>query len=267
MMTSLSLSLVATAATTVSPQTINWVGYLLVLLVALGFSVGLRRLATREEQGRLQRWVPAAHVVVWLLAGSIVILGVASFGFTSTLVLVVLFTVGVGVAALGWLRDVFAGLVMISESELHRGDHVEIGGVRGEVEAIGIRSLKVRDTDGIVHDLPHRVVMEKPVARFPDAGELALEMCVRVKTELSVEEALQRVQTIAGLAPLSSPRRRAEALLAAPPAAEREWLEMRVRVYPCTPEHREGLRSDVLRRLAERFDAVERASTAPVAPG
>lgn len=247
---------VATAEAGATPELINWVGYGLILLVAAGFSVGLRRLATMEDKRRLQRWVPAAHVVVWVLAASFVILGVASFGFTSTLVLVVLATVGVGVAALGWLRNVFAGLVMVSEADLHRGDHVAIAGIRGEVESIGIRSLKVRDTQGIVHDLPHSVVMEQPMARFPDAGELALEVFLRVKTQLVAEEALERIQTIVGLAPLSSPRRRAEALLAAPPAGD-QWLDVMIRAFPCSSEHTEGLRSDVLRRLSERFDAVE----------
>ena len=236
-------------------ELISWVGYALILLVALGFSVGLRRLSELEERRRLQRWVPAAHVVVWGVAASMVILGVASYGFTSTLVLVVLVVAGVGVAAYGWFRNILAGLVLVSEADITSGDHLEVTGLRGEVESLGIRSLRLRDADGVVHDIPHSVLLETPVSKFPDIGELALNWTVFVAGKQSPEETLQRVKMLVGLAPLSSPRRQPQALLGAPPVTGQP-LEVMIRAYPCSAEHTEALKSDILRRLAEAFDEV-----------
>ena len=245
--------LIATAeATSTAPEFINWLSYALILIVAAGFSVGVHRLGNLEEQHNLRRWVPAAHVAIWTIAAGLVVVGVASYGFTTTLVLLVLALIALGAAGLGWLRSVLAGLVLFSEGELSPGDRVQVGEYHGEVVSVGIRTLRIRDVHGVTHDIPHARLVEEPLSRFPDYGDVTCTIDFELESSDEPDQVLETLRTVIGLAPLASPRRRPEAFLIEPPAAGAD-LQIRVRAYPCAAEHREAFRSDILRRVSQRF--------------
>ncbi len=246
------LFVATTEAASTAPEFINWLSYAFILVVAAGFSLGLRRLGSLEEQHNLRRWVPAAHVAIWTIAASLVVMGVASYGFTTTLVLLVLALVALGAAGLGWLRSILAGLVLFSEAELSPGDRVQVGEYQGEVVSVGIRALRIRDVHGSTHDIPHARLVEEPLSRFPDYGDVTCTIDVELASNDEPDEVLKTLRTVVGLAPLASPRRRPEAFLMEPPAAGAD-LRVRVRAYPCAAEHREAFRSDILRRVSQRF--------------
>ena len=234
------------------PELIHWIGYLLIVGIAGGLSAGLRRL-TRMEAGRsLQRWVPAAHVGIWLVALVLVVVGVASYGFSTSLLLVLLAFAVMVIAGLGWLRSVLAGVVLFAESEISPGDRIQVGEHKGVVVSVGIRSLRIRAVDGVIHDIPHQALLETPLSRFPSSGDLICAIDLELNSGEKPEELLERLRTIAGLAPLASPRRRPEAFFREPPVPG-EVLKVRLHAYPCSSEYSEELRSEVLRRVAKRF--------------
>ncbi len=229
---------------------IRWWPYLLLLAVVAASSYGLRRLASAEGRYRVRQWVPAVQVGMWVFFVVMLIIGLASKGLSTTLLLVVLAVIFVVVAAMDWLRDVVAGLILVGESALTPGDRVQVGEFRGEILSIGVRALKLRDIDGVIHHIPHREVTGRAFSRFDDGAEAICEFEVELASDEEPRQVLQAVETIAALVPLASPARRAQAYLRGHSKGE---LLIAVRGYPYSATVRDEYRSDVIRRLHERF--------------
>ncbi|NLZ52949.1 MAG: mechanosensitive ion channel family protein, partial [Thermoanaerobacteraceae bacterium] len=67
---------------------------------------------------------------------------------------------GVGGLALGFgaqnlVKDVISGFFIIFEDQYNVGDYVEVAGVSGVVDEIGLRTTKVRDFGGQFHIIPN----------------------------------------------------------------------------------------------------------------
>lgn len=64
--------------------------------------------------------------------------------------------VAIGLGAQAFVGDIVAGFFILFENLLLVGDIVEIGGVKGKVEEIGVRITKVRDDDtGVLYAIPN----------------------------------------------------------------------------------------------------------------
>jgi len=57
----------------------------------------------------------------------------------------------IGFGAQQLVRDVLAGIAMLIEDQYGVGDWIEVDGIIGEVERVGLRSTAFRDIDGVVH--------------------------------------------------------------------------------------------------------------------
>jgi len=61
----------------------------------------------------------------------------------------------VGFGAQNLVKDVISGFFLIFEDQYNVGDYVEIAGVSGIVDEIGLRTTKVRDFGGQIHIVPN----------------------------------------------------------------------------------------------------------------
>src|SRR3954469_25027845 len=62
--------------------------------------------------------------------------------------------IAVGLGAQPTIADVLSGVFFLLEDAFHIGDYVEVGNLRGTVEEISLRSLKLRHHRGAIHTLP-----------------------------------------------------------------------------------------------------------------
>ncbi|MEX0868194.1 MAG: mechanosensitive ion channel family protein [Nitriliruptoraceae bacterium] len=113
--------------------------------------------AARYRTRRLQRLHAVTGVlrgliaaVVWIAAFFIVL---ADLGVRLQPILAGAGLIGVivGFGAQQLVRDVIAGIAMLIEDQYGVGDWIEVDGVVGEVERVGLRSTAFRDLDGVVH--------------------------------------------------------------------------------------------------------------------
>jgi small conductance mechanosensitive channel len=79
------------------------------------------------------------------------------FGINITAVLAGLGIAGIaiGLGAQSLIKDLIAGIFILMENQYGVGDVVNIAGVGGLVEEIGLRRTVLRDLDGIVHSVPN----------------------------------------------------------------------------------------------------------------
>ena len=65
------------------------------------------------------------------------------------------FGIAIGFGAQGLIRDILSGLFIILEDQYFKGDWVQIAGIVGEVEYLGLRITRLRDLDGTCHVVPN----------------------------------------------------------------------------------------------------------------
>lgn len=64
--------------------------------------------------------------------------------------------IGFGSQAL--VKDVVSGFFLLAEDQFSEGDDVEISGKRGIVEKMNIRTVYLRDKDGVLHLVPNGAI-------------------------------------------------------------------------------------------------------------
>lgn len=62
---------------------------------------------------------------------------------------------GVGLAAQTLIRDYISGFFILFENQFNVGDRVEIGGKKGEVVDLSLRTTTLKDAEGRIHLVPN----------------------------------------------------------------------------------------------------------------
>ncbi|WP_448204914.1 mechanosensitive ion channel family protein [Azospirillum sp. sgz302134] len=101
--------------------------------------------------------------------------------------------IAIGLGAQSTIADILAGVFFLLEDAFHMGDYVEVGQLRGTVEGISLRSLKLRHHRGAVHTLPFGQI--KALTNYSrDWALMRLEFRVPPDTDLELVKSL--VKTI-----------------------------------------------------------------------
>lgn len=224
--------------------------YVVVLLILLAVLLSrmLTRMSRMEGVGRFRRWLPSLFVLVW--GGLLAAIGwtMTAEGLHARLVLLLFFLAVIALANLGWLRSVMAGIVLHWERRVRPGDSIRVGDVHGEVVAMGLRAVRVRAPDGVIHEVPHELVISSPLATYSRSGEVLCDIDLEVPAHLQPEPLIAMAREAALLTPLASPRHRPEVFIAED-HGNRTTLRLTIRGYAFSPLYRDRYRSDVLARL------------------
>ena len=116
---------------------------------------------TRSRKGpanaRAQTMMPLIRNVLFVTIFIIaVIVALANMGMNVTPLLAGAGVIGlaIGFGAQSLVADLITGLFIIIEDSLAIDDYVDVGGHLGTVEGLTIRTVRLRDIDGIVHTIP-----------------------------------------------------------------------------------------------------------------
>lgn len=115
-------------------------------------------------------------------------------------------TAGIGALAIGFgaqslVKDVISGFFIILENQYRIGDAIEVSGVSGLVESVGIRKTVLRDLEGRVHTIPNgeikivsnlskewsRSVLDIGISYREDVDQV-IELLYQIGRELEAEE-------------------------------------------------------------------------------
>ncbi|MEA9978553.1 MULTISPECIES: mechanosensitive ion channel domain-containing protein [unclassified Pseudomonas] len=116
---------------------------------------------TRSRKGvanaRAQTMMPLIRNVLFVAIFIIaLIVALANMGMNVTPLLAGAGVIGlaIGFGAQSLVADLITGLFIIIEDSLAIDDYVDVGGHMGTVEGLTIRTVRLRDIDGIVHTIP-----------------------------------------------------------------------------------------------------------------
>ncbi|UEM18739.1 mechanosensitive ion channel family protein [Skermanella mucosa] len=97
--------------------------------------------------------------------------------------------IAIGLGAQSTIADILSGIFFLLEDAFHIGDYVEVGQLRGTVENISLRSLKLRHHRGAVHTLPFGQI--KALTNYTrDWALMRLEFRVPPETDLNLVKKL-----------------------------------------------------------------------------
>ena len=147
--------------------------FILTYLFNKGMVRLLERLSERSAERRLfyKRLVPLARVIIWSIALYFVIRVVFKIDAQNLLAATAALGVAVGFAAQDLLKNIFGGLVIISDRPFQVGDKISVAGTYGEVSSIGLRSTRIITPDDNLVTVPNAQVVDSQVANA-NAGAL-----------------------------------------------------------------------------------------------
>lgn len=99
----------------------------------------------------------AISVIIFGIAG-LQILGDVGIDLTPLLASASVAGVAIGIGAQSIVKDYLAGILMLLEDQYGVGDVINVGDVTGTVEAVSLRTTRVRDVSGVVWHIPNGTV-------------------------------------------------------------------------------------------------------------
>jgi potassium efflux system protein len=161
------------------------VSALAILFVGYWFAVRLARLLENqavthwgmdESLARIaRRWILFLEVLLLVILSMMVVkIPLTIFAFMGGAL-----AIGVGVGMQNLLKNLISGLMLLFERPFRPGDLVEVGGIRGRVLDIGVRSSHIRDTNGIETLIPNSTFIEQNVTNWTLSNE-AVRIVVKV---------------------------------------------------------------------------------------
>ncbi|EGG98645.1 Potassium efflux system KefA protein / Small-conductance mechanosensitive channel [gamma proteobacterium IMCC2047] len=136
------------------------------LLLRWSFRLLIRYLSRKHLTPDLVQVISRAYMIVALITLFLALLSMlniplAAFTFISGAV-----AIGVGFGAQNIINNFISGWILMWERPIRIGDFLEIGDLRGTVEAINTRSTRIRRVDGVHILLPNSHLLENMVVNW-----------------------------------------------------------------------------------------------------
>ncbi|MCK4527154.1 mechanosensitive ion channel family protein [candidate division WOR-3 bacterium] len=133
-----------------------------------------------------------AFVLLWGV-GIIVILGELNINIAPILTGLGIFGLALSFGAQSLVKDLIAGIFILIENQIRVGDVAVINGTGGLVESIDLRTIVLRDSEGIVHVFPNGLIRTLSNTT-KDWSACVLDISVAYKEDLErVEEIMKEV--------------------------------------------------------------------------
>ncbi|NOT13048.1 MAG: mechanosensitive ion channel [Methylococcaceae bacterium] len=143
-----------------------------ILIVGYWFAAHLSRFIERHAVSRLsmdaslariaRRWILFLQVILLVLLSMMVVkIPLTIFAFMGGAL-----AIGVGFGMQNLLKNLISGLMLLFERPFRPGDVVEVGGIRGRVIDIGVRSSQILDGNGIETIIPNSTFIEENVTNW-----------------------------------------------------------------------------------------------------
>lgn len=215
----------------------------------------LDRLSERRAERRLfyKRMVPLARVLIWSIGLYVIIRFVFQVNAQSLFAATAAIGVAVGFAAQDLLKNIFGGLVIITDRPFQVGDKISVAGTYGEVSAIGLRSTRIITPDDNLVTVPNAQVVDSQVANA-NAGALDCQVVTDLYLPGWVDE--RQAKRIAYQAAASSKyvyRNKPIVVIVKDEFKETFLTHLKVKAYVLDTRYEFLLMSDITERCREAF--------------
>lgn len=103
--------------------------------------------------------------------------------------------IAIGLAAQGIFGDLFAALAIIFDRPFRRGDKVEYDQTVGTIEAIGLKSTRIRSFGGEMRVISNKQLLDKEIRNISDRDHVRVALTIRVPLDTPPEK-LERLPAL-----------------------------------------------------------------------
>lgn len=215
----------------------------------------LNKLSESSATQRLlfKRLVPISRIFLWAFAVFVVVRVVFDVDAQGLLAASAALGVAVGFAAQDLLKNIFGGLVIISDRPFQVGDKISVGGTYGEVTSIGLRSTRIVTPDDSMVTVPNAQVVDGQVSNA-NAGELDCQVVTDLYLPAWVDE--QQAKKLAYEAAASSRyvyRNKPIVIIVLDEWDKDPVTHLKVKAYVIDTRHEFLLMSDITERSRKAF--------------
>ena len=111
------------------------------------------------------------------------------------------FGLAIGFAAQTSVSNLISGLFVLGEKAMKIGDFIDVGGVSGVVDSIGLLSVKVHTLDNQMVRIPNSTIMNSNLTNFNSFDKRRLVFDVPVSYDTDLDLALKTIERVPGLCP------------------------------------------------------------------
>jgi len=181
----------------------------LTLWFAIMLSRFIRFVLEEDVYHRVKLLPGSSYAISTILHYIILVLGIlAAFAavgvdMTKLAILVGGLSVGIGFGMQNIFNNFFSGLILLLERPVHVGDVIDVGGVTGTVQRIGIRASSIRLVDNSVLIVPNgQLISEKVTDRTIPSKKGRIDLRVRVDAGSDPQRVIQILTEVAAAHPL-----------------------------------------------------------------
>ena len=183
----------------ISVGTTLLVAWLIWILADTAVQHGLGQNAGKNRSSaRALTMLPLIRNVLFVTIAIIaLIVALANMGMNVTPLLAGAGVIGlaIGFGAQSLVADLITGLFIIIEDSLSIDDYVDVGGHLGTVEGLTIRTVRLRDLDGVVHTIPFSEI--KSIQNYSRQFGYAMFRWP-VPASMAIDDALALIREVAG---------------------------------------------------------------------
>lgn len=172
-------------------------GWLVWIVADTAVHHALTRSRKGQANARAQTMMPLIRNVLFVSIFVIAaIVALANMGVNVTPLLAGAGVIGlaIGFGAQSLVADLITGLFIIIEDSLAIDDYVDVGGHLGTVEGLTIRTVRLRDIDGIVHTIPFSEI--KSIKNYSREFGYAI-FRVAVPHDMNIDDAIKLLREVA----------------------------------------------------------------------
>ncbi len=176
--------------------------YVLLKLVDLGMSVWRKRMESAEDallDSQLFPVISKSAKVFVVVVAALVTTQNLGMNVTGLLASLSIGGLAVGLAAQDTLSNLFGAVALFADKPFRVGDRIQLDSIDGSVEAIGLRSTRVRNLDGHLVTVPNRTMANASITNVSKRPNIKTVMNVGVTYDTpadKVERAMAIIEEI-----------------------------------------------------------------------
>ncbi len=226
--------------------------YFFVRIIAALLTVWGER--TTKHRITIKGFIPVIRILAWMGSISFIVVAVFRPPMASVLAFTATIGVAIGFAAQDLVKNIFGGIIIITDKPFQLGDKIEIGNHYGEVSSIGLRSTRIITPDDNTVSVPNSEVMSQAVSNA-NAGEENCQVVTEIFLPLNAD--MNRIRHSAMEAAQVSPyiflNKPISVLFFQEKIGHKVMLKVKVKAYVNDLRNEFALKSNITETLTNEF--------------
>ena len=161
---------------------------LCIVIIKISMRIIKRVMKHTPLDKRLEKFILTSLRVVMYVVTVIIVAQTLGIPSTSLVALLSVGALAVSLAVQGMLSNVAGGMMLLTSRPISLGDYVEVAGVTGYVDEVGMLYTKLHTDDGQMIMLPNSSISNERITNFTTLGRRRIVLSIGTSYDAAVED-------------------------------------------------------------------------------